>query len=38
VIITATHSTQLVQSICNKVLVLDHGKVAYFGSLSAYGL
>lgn len=31
VLIIATHSMVLVRKLCNKVVILDHGKITYFG-------
>lgn len=36
VIITATHSMELMSNLCNKALFLDHGRAAYFGEPSGY--
>jgi ABC-type polysaccharide/polyol phosphate transport system ATPase subunit len=36
VIITATHSESLVRTLCNKVLRLDHGEMAFFGDTDDY--
>jgi len=36
VIVTATHSLALAESLCNKVLYLDHGQPVYFGSMTDY--
>jgi len=33
ILILATHSMALVKSLCNKVAVLDHGRIAYYGPL-----
>jgi ABC-type polysaccharide/polyol phosphate transport system ATPase subunit len=34
ILILATHSMPLVHTLCNKVAVLDHGKIAYFGPIA----
>jgi lipopolysaccharide transport system ATP-binding protein len=36
VIITATHSMALAETLCNKVLYLDHGQPIYFGPLTGF--
>ena len=36
VIVTATHNMVLAESLCNKVLFLDHGQPVYFGSMTDY--
>ena len=33
VLILATHSMPLVHNLCNKVVVLEHGRIVYFGSI-----
>ncbi|MDG2528805.1 ABC transporter ATP-binding protein [Caulobacter endophyticus] len=33
VLVLATHSMPLVRTLCNKVVVLNHGRVAYFGPI-----
>jgi len=35
-IVLATHNFGLMESICNKVLHLDKGRVKFFGSLNDY--
>jgi ABC-type polysaccharide/polyol phosphate transport system ATPase subunit len=32
-VVIASHSRKLVEAVCNKVLVLQHGRVAYLGPL-----
>ena len=36
VVVTATHSPHLVRQLCNKVLILDHGRQAFLGSVDDY--
>jgi lipopolysaccharide transport system ATP-binding protein len=36
VIVTATHSMQLAERLCNKVLYLDHGQPIFFGPMNAF--
>jgi lipopolysaccharide transport system ATP-binding protein len=36
VIVTATHSMELAQRLCTKVLHLDHGQPVYFGPMAEY--
>jgi ABC-type polysaccharide/polyol phosphate transport system ATPase subunit len=36
VIVTATHSIDLAERLCNKVLYLDHGQPVYFGPMTGY--
>jgi ABC-type polysaccharide/polyol phosphate transport system ATPase subunit len=34
ILILATHAMPLVKTLCNKVVVLDHGRIAYFGPIA----
>jgi lipopolysaccharide transport system ATP-binding protein len=36
VIVTATHSIELAEQLCNKVLYLDHGQPVFYGPMSSY--
>jgi ABC-type polysaccharide/polyol phosphate transport system ATPase subunit len=35
-VVVATHSTELIKRVCNKICVLDGGKVKYFGEPIPY--
>ena len=36
IVVLATHSEGLVRSVCNKVCVLDGGRMQYFGPTEEY--